>query len=114
MKLSLLTAARGRGITPPRLRCGKRWKSAARSANVRDALAFLGDNVSDAITGAFVILRSRRARVRVYVRRRGVHRSDKRKSPSTLPTRSMRRPPPLSEEEEVDAASARISFPRRR
>jgi processive 1,2-diacylglycerol beta-glucosyltransferase len=113
MKTVILTCSTGQGHNSAALAVREALEERGAVCEVRDALAFLGDNVSDAITGAFVNIAVKTPRAFGFMYAAGEFiRSDKRKSPvyfaNALYAENLRR---YLEEEEVDAAVCPHLFP---
>lgn len=113
MKSVILTCSTGQGHNSAALAVREALESRGAVCEVRDALAFLGDNVSDAITGAFVNIAVKTPRAFGFMYAAGEFiRSDKRKSPvyfaNALYAENLRR---YLEEEEIDAVVCPHLFP---
>lgn len=113
MKTVLLTCSTGQGHNSAALAVCEALEARGAVCETRDALAFLGNNVSEAITSAFVNIAVKTPRAFGFLYTAGEFiRSDKRKSPvyfaNALYAENLRR---FLEEEEFDAAVCPHLFP---
>ena len=113
MKVAILTCSTGQGHNSAAHAVRLALEARGAACSTVDALAFLGDNVSEAITGAFVNIAVKTPRAFGFMYAAGEFiRSDKRKSPvyfaNALYADNLRR---YLEEEEIDAAVCPHLFP---
>ena len=113
MKVAILTCSTGQGHNSAAHAIRLALEARGAVCSTVDALAFLGDNVSEAITGAFVNIAVKTPRAFGFMYAAGEFiRSDKRKSPvyfaNALYADNLRR---YLEEEEIDAAICPHLFP---
>jgi processive 1,2-diacylglycerol beta-glucosyltransferase len=113
MKAVLLTCSTGQGHNSAALAVRQALEARGATCETRDALAFLGNNVSEAITSAFVNIAIKTPRAFGFLYAAGEFvSSDKRRSPvyfaNALYAENLRR---YLEEEEFDAAICPHLFP---
>ena len=113
MKAVILTCSTGQGHNSAALAVRQALEARGVTCEIRDALAFLGNNVSEAITSAFVNIAIKTPRAFGFLYTAGEFiRSDKRKSPvyfaNALYAENLRR---YLEEEEFDAVVCPHLFP---
>lgn len=113
MKAVILTCSTGQGHNSAALAVRQALEARGASCETRDALAFLGNNVSEAITSAFVNIAVKTPRAFGFMYAAGEFvRSDRRKSPvyfaNALYAENLRQ---FLEEEEFDAAVCPHLFP---
>ena len=113
MKAVLLTCSTGQGHNSAALAVRQALEARGATCETRDALAFLGNNVSEAITSAFVNIAIKTPRAFGFLYAAGEFvSSNKRKSPvyfaNALYAENLRR---SLEEEEFDAAICPHLFP---